>query len=905
MRYAIFLLMLLTAAPVLPSGGFSLMCVSGGSVAECSQPCYRALDVSDPVVFLGDRVVYGGDTIVLGPKAIFIDGNITDEMAENHPFVFNSFRKAAGCFVDGTSDEPMRVYLAPYVYWADSPDTPAVAVGRDGREPFGMVIRCANLHLTGLTRDARNVVLASQRGQTQGAVGNFTMFDFYGDGLQVSNLTMGNFCNVDLDYPLLPALGRQKRSPTITQAHVAYCHGDRVVARNVRFISRLNMNPLNGARRILFDGCHMECTDDALTGNGVYLNCTIDLYGQKPFYTTHACGAVFLNCDFRVMGGNRNMVFCKASGPLALIDCRYHASDSVRVGWTNYPDKWLRCYQHNFMLNGCCYTIGAEHKDNTVEIGNFELLRAFRIALKGEKDIENIRNLATIGQNCAGKQLTSSGEKHCSFIYSFGARDTVLYNIYNLLRGDDMWDVYGERPVLERLGAAKPVATFLKMNRRKAQLQTGGEAVVLRAEPRLHGDYHVDDDCRPVVRWHVEQGAERYVELSATEGDSVVVTPCNNTDETAHFCIEAFTDSGLQGAVEMEVLPSWLPAPEFTRKPSLSAGGGVVTVDYALDLAVSSEKERPDRSLITWYRCRDASGGGAVPVAVSRYGVPERTYRLTAADMGWYVMAVVEPRHNRSMPGRGETAVAEADELMEDGGASAEHTDVVVDTDFSTLPTAWQPQVLPGFWTVDGYKPADTAEYPWTFDADKDMWTYGEGFNGAVGRGLLQAQRGARLLYTPVGGSYGDMEVTLLVDPTKTAGQGFGSATGQYMDVYIKFDTRTLTGYALRIIRTVKHAKAVDFLLVRYENGVVTPVTEAVSSVCYRTGCTIRLRACGNRLSAHVETSTPLPADSALPREVNLEADIVPNSFGGTGVQHTGTCGESTTMLHRMTLRTL
>lgn len=37
----------------------------------------------------------------------------------------------------------------------------------------------------------------------------------------------------------------------ITQAHVAYCHGDKIVADNVHFISRLNMNPLNGAKRIL------------------------------------------------------------------------------------------------------------------------------------------------------------------------------------------------------------------------------------------------------------------------------------------------------------------------------------------------------------------------------------------------------------------------------------------------------------------------------------------------------------------------------------------------------------------------------------------------------------------------------------------------------------------------------
>jgi hypothetical protein len=180
------------------------------------------------------------------------------------------------------------------------------------------------------------------------------------------------------------------------------------------------------------------------------------------------------------------------------------------------------------------------------------------------------------------------------------------------------------------------------------------------------------------------------------------------------------------------------------------------------------------------------------------------------------------------------------------------------------------------------------------------MWEYGEGFNGAVGKGLLQAQRGARLMYTASKGHYGDMSLTLTVDPTKTAGQGFGSATGQYMDICLKFDTKTLTGYGLRIIRTVKHAKAVDFLLVEYKDGQVTPLTDAISSTCYRTGCTISINYIDNLLSAHVETKTPKPADSVLPHLVDLQAHVTGNPYGGIHIQHTGSCGESTTMLHRL-----
>ena len=161
-----------------------------------------------------------------------------------------------------------------------------------------------------------------------------------------------------------------------------------------------------------------------------------------------------------------------------------------------------------------------------------------------------------------------------------------------------------------------------------------------------------------------------------------------------------------------------------------------------------------------------------------------------------------------------------------------------LETDFHDFPTDTQPVIHEGYWTVDGYKPADTEEYPWSFTTDKPMWEYGEGFNGAVGMGLLQAQRGARLMYTPLQGNYHDVSLELRVDPTKTAGQGFGSATGQYMDVCIKFDTKTLTGYGLRIIRTVKHSKAVDFLLVEYKNGRVRPLTPShrthvIHSVCF------------------------------------------------------------------------
>ncbi len=253
----------------------------------------------------------------------------------NVPHVYKTFQEAAAHFKNGSSASPMTVYIRPGVYWIDDPDDPTVKVGKDRQVPFGMTVRCAYLQLVGMGKNPEDVVFASQRGQMQGAVGNFTMFDFWVKTLRVENMTLGNYCNVDLVYPLNPQLNRPKRSSAITQAHVGYVHGDSLLANKVRFISRLNLNPLNGAKYSYYEDCHFESTDDALNGTAI-----------EP----------------------REMYFCKQGGPVTVIDCRYHApSDTIYIGWTAYPQPWLRCYQHNFTLNGKPYLIGNRQPQNTLQ----------------------------------------------------------------------------------------------------------------------------------------------------------------------------------------------------------------------------------------------------------------------------------------------------------------------------------------------------------------------------------------------------------------------------------------------------------------------------------------------------------------------------------------------------------
>jgi hypothetical protein len=260
---------------------------------------YKTLDTGNPIIFGGDHIIYKGNRVNLGPKAFFIDGQFSDDDAAKYPYVFNSVNRAAEYLTNGTEESPMVLYIAPYVYWIDDPDDPEIRVGQDGQAPYGLIINCPWLRFYGLSDNPYNVVLACNRGQTIGSRGNFTMFRFYGDGTSSENITFGNYCNIDLIYPLKPELGREKRTSAIVQAQLIYCNGDKIVARNTNFISRLNLCPFVGGKRVLFDRCHFESTDDALCATGVYLNSTFDFYSSKPFYATTGTGAALLNCDIR------------------------------------------------------------------------------------------------------------------------------------------------------------------------------------------------------------------------------------------------------------------------------------------------------------------------------------------------------------------------------------------------------------------------------------------------------------------------------------------------------------------------------------------------------------------------------------------------------------------------------
>lgn len=824
---------------------------------------YTPIDSSDPVEFGGTYIKYQGETIQLSETAIYLDGSLSDELAAQYPYVYNDITKAlsADALKNGTADNPMTVYVAPYVYWIDDPAATDTVQKTEGYSvPYGMVVNSDYLTIKGLTGNPDNVVLAGNRGQSHASNGNYTMFRFNCSGaLTVKNITIGNYCSVDLDYPLMSELNQAKRTDTITQAQLADMSGDKMFADNCNFISRLNLVPISGALRNLYNNCHFESTDDALNGNAVYVGCDFDFYGNRPLYSSYNTGSTFLGCTFNCkilnVEAEPTQFFTKEGGTITAVDCVYNSNLSVPItmGWTKFPSDSLKCYQSNIIHNGKNITIGGEGAKETIDMTGKSVLNAYKVVSGGK----------------------------------------TYYNTYNLLKGIDDWDPLGVKDVIAAAGQ-EAVATQLTIKSDVSEIESGKETASVGGTVNY---FYGTNDTTQKITYSVSDEDKAYVKLTDNGDGTCKVEGTNNDDAAKKVIINASTESGLEAAVGITVKPSKLDAPEYIKTPVITNDGqGSLKVDYSLDL-----ESREDMSAISWYRCTDAEGSNKVLVAVTRNDSPEYTYKLTAGDVGYYIMAKVESKNIRSDYGTPVNTVY--DKAIEVKDVRSKN----LSTDFSNFPNIKQSEIKAGFWTVDYNRPADTESFgSWQGADTEEPWKYGTTGNGCVGAGLYEGTQGSRLMYTPVEGTYGDMSLELVVDPAKTAGQGFGSA-GQYMDVLLKFDTSTLTGYGLRIVRTKASSNAVTFVLVKYDNGTVTEISDEVIASCYATGCTISLKVEGNKLTAHVETPTEQLADQAAkgyPHVVDLTADIEANSFGGVAIQHTGTVGsggwQNTTMLHNL-----
>jgi len=774
-----------------------------------------------------NSIQYKGKTIKLSDKALYVNAKLAD--GNLGKYAFKSLQDVAAAAKDGTEQEPTVIYIEPDVYWTDNPTLP-----NSENKLIGLTFPQANITMIGLSDNPDYTIIAGNRGQMAGAIGNWNTIGI-GDGFHAYNITFGNYCNVDLVYTPNPDKNHTKRQETITQAQViTKAHAgemDKWLFENCKFISFLNVFARsNEPHRAYYKDCFFQCTDDAIgTGDmNVFNNCYFKFYSNHPSGSASNIIQVYLSCTFesvlRDSAANSTIFFAKKNDTFGIIDGVF-IGNANRLEWTDNPSDEARHYVYNNSLNGKPALISTTKPELSVYLKG-ESLQAFKV----------------------GK----------------------AYNIFNLLRGNDNWDPENQRGRLSQY-ADLPYRLQVKADKTQLKAETQEKATISYViyPKRVVG--------KTGIKWTVSDSS--LLSIIVNEDETVTVTGANNSLDTLRGYVKAETPQGIESVAYIEVLPTPLKAPAFDKIVSIKEPEiGKVTIDYSLD------SELEDYSVINWYRAKLPKGSDSIQVAVTRLNEPLKTYKLTTGDIGYYLVASVAPKTRSSLTGKPIRVISR--KIVESDILSKS-----IYTDFKNLPVQRTDKIREGFWVVDTHRPEDLSkDFEWE-PGRGNGWTYGLGHAGTFDRyGLMTTGRGARLLYAQTG-PYKDMSLELALSPHKSAGQGFGSATGQYVDIYIKFDAHTLTGYGLRIQRTPAFGNGVRFTLYKFVNGAGTAISDFIDSSVFVPGCKVLLSVTGNKLNAHVTTSSKQEQDqkdSGLIHEVNLSAIIDNNTFGGFGVQHTG-----------------
>jgi len=840
---------------------------------------YTSLDPSEPITFDGQTVTWKGRSFTLDENTIFLDYRLEERQITGNPYAFNNIEDAAAALTNGSKEKPMILLTAPGVYWVDDPDDPEIRVPKNGEYfPAGMSITCDHLYFYGLNSNRDNVVFAVNRGQTQGASGNFTMFVINGEGLRSENVTFGNYCNVDLEFPLAPELSRKKRAESIAQAQLFMYRNRDGVAVNTSFISRLNLLPF----AMTYLDCHLESSGHASFFNSVYIGCSLELYNVN-----FAAGK-FFDCDIYLTpftGNYKNRKsytfgFVDGRGDgLVCVDTRFHrGKDLVEAGipaeisWDRIPQtRTTRSYQHNVTLDGKPYTIQeyATPGASVVIPVNSDLLKAYKI-------------------NYGGK---------------------TYYNVPNVLNGMDPFN-YTDAIKAAAVSNGKPEDDYLSIPM-TASLRLSRESIATIRSTQTEAVINYNAlpaeyaNSNALGAWSFETkdpNNSGYVHIKDNNNGTITVSGTNNTGDAVDVIIVARNTLGIEAAIELTIEPPYLDAPEFIREPVITKPvDGKVRLDYKLYLGGLK-----DESVITWYRCKDATGLDPLKVSVSRLNNPETTYTLSEGDVGYYLKAVIQPDHKRCDPGEPNTVYS---------GLKVAPGDIKVhrlETDFHNLPVDPQPLILPGTWTLDGYFAPECYDDDLVppkprYESNPDSWKFVSDGNAGGYDALETGNRGARLFYTPVGSNFSDMSVKAVFAPRKTSGAGFGSATDQFLDVFIRFDLASMSGYALRIERLNTldvvalgydgdgAASGCAFSLIKYENGNTTLLSEKVMSSAFVTESMVALRVENGKLYASVTSNKENRSGDSYNylKEVHLEATAHEKGPGGTGLLFTGTVGSN------------
>jgi hypothetical protein len=599
--------------------------------------CCVAYPVSGQSVVRPGERINGYTEVVFDTRGRSYDYLVDGSLAKDEPArkAFRTVEAAYDAAPAGTPERPTVIGIKPDVYLLPGKGTES-----------GLTITKPNITLLGLTNDRRNVVLADNRGNQQGAGvlgasnNGFTMI-VRADGFTAMNLTILNYCNVDYEYPGNPARSLRRRSDVITQAVALQSSGDRHVYSHVALVSRLDTWFLSTTRAYL-SHVYVEGTEDFIGGGqiSVWEDSEVRTFSPRGILFTR--GAVFVRTVFKAVSG---MEFYKVVGePIALIDCTLpEPTPGARVAWMG----WKVPLREN------SYSLTHKIRD----------ARGRRIVLP-----DGLSDPPTF---TLSREITD--------------REVRAFTPWNLLREtpdgqDDGWD-----PARGSGSAALPIEDQvfrMALVNGNPTVRTGGAGAVVEARIAP-----VRARAVPIT-W---KASSPLVRVSSTTGDRVTVTGSSTADHAEWVDVTASAPNGFFATAHVYVEPAFKATPAFSRRPLVSVAGGRAVVDYALDT-----ERYTDESDVTWYLCGDTACAARRQVAVSRGGQPAKRVSILPGFAGKLLAAGVRPKHDISEAGAEVIAVSPRAIAAPDAVGTA----IVLDPrTFVETPT---PEVADGTWMVRG-----------------------------------------------------------------------------------------------------------------------------------------------------------------------------------------------------------
>ena len=89
------------------------------------------------------------------------------------------------------------------------------------------------------------------------------------------------------------------------------------------------------------------------------------------------------------------------------------------------------------------------------------------------------------------------------------------------------------------------------------------------------------------------------------------------------------------------------------------------------------------------------------------------------------------------------------------------------------------------------------------------------------------------------------------------------------------------------------------FFVVKYTNGLMTPVSKKIMSTAFLSECTVDLAVKNGRLLAAATSTEEVRSGDAFdyPKEARFDEPVESNSYGGTGMLFTGTVGVNSVLV--------